>query len=289
MSNYSSLNLEQSLAHTEADALETLSAAKDLLRPLRRLRSAAEKGNVTEIEGSIAAAQAALAELQRQLDETNKGWDFDAQRYLTRGGYVQEVLATAMKAGVKLVERDDRLSCYPSSIRVSPGEKALYINRRRERRIRPSVFVHLLKEQQDRPLSVRPDAFLAALYRAYCQTVAERFNTSGASAPIIPLVDIHRLLTSLPGHAKYYSRQKFVLDIYLLHRKGVDTTEQGAKVSFPISRGVKGKTLTIIDETGEERRYYGIRFSPPIINGLTAGYPPNTPGAGLPFGGNGSV
>ena len=263
MSNNASLTLEQSLAHTEADALETLSAAKDLLSPLRRLRSAAERGNLTEIDRSIAAAQTALVALQRQLDETKKGWDFDVHRYLTRGGYVQEVLATAMKAGVKLVERDDRLCCYPALIRVSPGEKAVYINRKRERRIRPSVFVNLLKEQQDRPLSFRPEAFLAALYQAYSKTADEKFDTGGASAPIIPLVDIHSLLTLLPGRAKEYSRQEFVLDIYLLHREGVDTTKQGAKVSFPISRGVKGKTLTLIDETGEERRYYGIRFSPP--------------------------
>ncbi len=263
MSNNASLTLEQSLARTEADALETLSAAKDLLRPLRRLRSAAGTGNLTEIDRSIAAAQTALAALQRQLNETKKGWDFDAQRYLTRGGYVREILATARKAGVQLVERDDRLACYPALIRVSPDEKAVYINRKRERRIRPSVFVNLLKEQQDRPLSFRPDAFLDALYQAYSKTVAEKFDTSGDSAPIIPLVDIHSLLTLLPGQAKEYSRQEFILDIYLLHRGGVDTTKQGARVSFPISRGVKGKTLTVIDETGEERRYYGIRFFPP--------------------------
>ncbi len=112
-------------------------------------------------------------------------------------------------------------------------------------------------------MSFRPDAFLAALYQAYSKTVAEKFDTGGAPAPIIPLVEIHSLLTLLPGQAKEYSRQEFVKDISLLHREGVDTTKQGAKVSFPISRGVKGKTLTVIDETGEERRYYGIRFFPP--------------------------
>ncbi len=262
MSNNASLTLEQSLAHTEADALKTWDVAIDLLRPLRRLRSAGETGNLTEIDRSIAGAQTALAALQRQLNQTKKGWDFVTRRYLSRGGYAEEVLATAKKAGVNLVERDDRLFCYPALIRVSTSEKAVYVNRKREGRIRPSVFVNLLKEQQDRPLPFRPDAFLAALYRAYAKT-AENYDTSEASAPIIPLVDIHSLLTLLPGVAKKYSRQKFVRDIYLLHRKGMDTTRQGARVSFPISRGVRGKTLTLIDETGEERRYYGIRFFPP--------------------------
>ena len=263
MSNNVSLTLEQSLAHTEADAVETLDVAKDLLRPLRRIRSAAETGNLTELDRSIEAAQTALTALQVQLNETKKGWDLDTQRYLTRGSYVREVLATAKKAGVTMVERDDRLFCYPALIRVSPGEKAVYINRRRENRIRPSVFVKLLKEQQVRPLSFRPDAFLSALYQAYSKTVAERWKANEASSPIIPLVDIHNLLTLLPGHAKEYSRQEFVRDIYLLHRGGVDTTKPGARVSFPISRGVRGKTLTVIDETGEERRYYGIRFTSP--------------------------
>ncbi len=112
-------------------------------------------------------------------------------------------------------------------------------------------------------MTFRPDAFLLALYRAYAKTVAENCDTREAVAPIIPLVDIHSLLTLLPGVAKEYSRQEFVRDIYLLHRQGMDTTKQGARVSFPISRGVRGKTLTLIDETGEERRYYGIRFFPP--------------------------
>ena len=258
-----SLTLEQSLTHTEADALETLGAAKELLRPLRRLRSAAETGNLTDIDTSIDAAQTALTKLQLQLNQTRKGWDLDTQRYLNRGGYAREILATAKSAGVNMVERDDRLFCYPALIRVSPGEKAVYINRKRENRIRPSFFVNLLKEEQVRPLTFRPDAFLSALYQAYSKTVAEKLDADETCAPIIPLVDIHNLLTLLPGQAKEYSRQEFVRDIYLLHRGGVDTTKQGARVSFPISRGVKGKTLTIIDETGEERRYYGIRFIPP--------------------------
>ena len=263
MIDYASLTLEESLDHTEANALETLSAAKDLLRPLRKLRSAADTGDLAEMDRAIEAAQAALAVLQRRLKETKKSWLFDVHGYLAKGGYAQEVLATARRAGVNMSEREDRLFCYPALIRVAPGEKAVYINRKRERHMRPSVFVNLLKEQQDRPLTYRPEAFLAALHQAYTKIVAEKWDSNEASAPIIPLVDIHSLLTLLPHQAKEYSRQEFVRDIYMLHRAGVDTTKPGARVSFPISRGVRGKTLTVTDETGEQRRYYGIRFFPP--------------------------
>jgi hypothetical protein len=81
------------------------------------------------------------------------------------------------------------------------------------------------------------------------------------AAPVVPLVDIYGLLTLLPGQAREYSKQEFARDIYLLHRGDVTTTRSGARVSFPISRGVRGKTLTVIDESGEQRRYYGIRFT----------------------------
>ena len=72
MIDYASLTLEESLAHTEASALETLSAAKDLLRPLRKLRSAAETGDLAEMDRAIEAAQTALAVLQRRLKETKR-------------------------------------------------------------------------------------------------------------------------------------------------------------------------------------------------------------------------
>ena len=257
------LTLEQNLADIEADAVATLRAAASLLRPLRRCRLAAQVGDLEELSNSLEAAEVAIGELHHHLKKTKKGSAFDVQRYLAQGKYTQEILDTAQQMGISIFKREDRLYCHPALIRIAANDKAVYINRKRERRIRPSVFVKQLKDLQQKPPSFKPEAFLAALLEAYSQIVAQRVNETLSSAPVVPLVELYKLLTLLPGQVKEYSRQEFVRDVYLLHRSGRDTTNSGAKVSFPISRGVRGKNLTVVDEAGEERHYYGIRFTQP--------------------------
>ena len=253
--------LEQALAVTETDAAATLRAAGALMRPLRRFRTAAQLGDLHEIRLSMEAAESALATLRQQMATAQEGWSFNAQNYLSTGGYAKEVMRTAAKMGIKMFERDDRMFCYPALLRVIPSERVIAVDRRRERRLRPSVLVNLLKNLQSKPPRFRPEAFLSALYEGYSKIAADQSSNTIDASPVVPLVDIYRLLTLLPGQAKEYSKQEFTRDIYLLHRGDVQTTKAGAKVSFPISRGVRGKTLSVVDETGEQRRYYGIRFT----------------------------
>jgi hypothetical protein len=261
MDHYEHQTIEQALASTEADAGATLQAAGALMTPLRRFRTAAQQGDLQELRASLEDAEQALAVLRHQFAEAKKGWSFNAQQYMSSGEFNKEVISTAQKMGVSMFERDDRLFCYPALLRVVPLEKAVVIDRKQECRIRPSILVNLLKDLQDRPPRFRPQAFLAALFEAYSKVVANEGENLLQSAPVVPLVDIYGLLTLLPGQAREYSKQEFARDIYLLHRGDVTITRSGARVSFPISRGVRGKTLTVIDESGEQRRYYGIRFT----------------------------
>jgi hypothetical protein len=249
--------LEQALASTEADALATLQACGALMAPLRRFRA----GDLRELQSSLHATENAMTRLRQQFAEAKKGLRFDVQHYLASGLYTKEVMAAAQQMGVTMFERDDRLYCYPALLRIAPNEKAVVVDGKWENRIRPTMLVNLLKQLQDRPARFRPESFLAALFEAYSKIVAQDGDDLLSLAPIVPLTDIYRVLTLLPGQAREYSRQEFARDIYLLHRAGVDTTRTGARVSFPISRGVRGKTLTVIDENGEQKRYYGIRFT----------------------------
>jgi hypothetical protein len=253
--------LEEALASTEADALAVLQAAGALMAPLRRFRAAVRAGDLRELQASLSVTENAMTKLRQQLAEARKGWSFDVQRYLSSGLYAKEVMATAQQAGVNIFERDDRLYCYPALLRIAPNEKAIVVDGKWECRIHPTMLVNLLKELQERPPRFRSESFLAALFEVYSKIVAQNGDGPLSLAPVVPLMDIYRLLTLLPGQAREYSRQEFARDIYLLHRGGVDTTRSGARVSFPISRGVRGKILTVIDENGEQKRYYGIRFT----------------------------
>ncbi len=110
----------------------------------------------------------------------------------------------------------------------------------------------------------QPAHFLLDLFRAYSQLLEQRGDGSPRLAPVVPLIDVFALLSSVrslsPGYSSFYTKEAFIKDVYRLHASGVDTTLDGARISFPISRGVKGKTLTVTDEAGDERRYYGVRF-----------------------------
>ena len=118
----------------------------------------------------------------------------------------------------------------------------------------------------------QPDHFLLDLFRAYSQLLEQRGDGALRLAPVVPLVDVFALLSSVRSvnpdyspdyttdYSTDYTREDFINDVYRLHASGLDTTRDGARISFPISRGVKSKTLTVTDESGHECRYYGVRF-----------------------------
>jgi len=114
--------------------------------------------------------------------------------------------------------------------------------------------------QQVEASEFHPESFLLILFHAYSNIVESRDGDFLDFAPVVPLIDVYSWVTPSEERSKNYPRQEFARDIYRLQSSGVDTAKDGAKVSFPISRGVRGKTLTTTTETGGEVRYYGIRF-----------------------------
>lgn len=250
-------SLESALAKTEADVDATLKAAGGFLTALRRLRRATKSGALRELRSSIESADRAIGLLRQQFANARDGWNFDEEPYLADGRYAQEVLDAAHRRGVRIFERDERLYCYPSLIRVSPNERAVFIDKRREVRTRPSVLVAHLENLQKRPPRFRPEAFLDALHRAYLKIAASRGRQQLQMAPVVSLSDIYDLLTLLPGQAREYSRQEFARDVYLLDRSGVRTTRGGASLVFS---GGRGRRISVITEDGTERPYYGVYF-----------------------------
>jgi hypothetical protein len=256
-------SLEQALAKTEADADAACKAAAATLRSLKKFRAAAQMGNLRELQRVIEVAGQAIADLGQQFAKATAGWDFDEETYLSNGAFVAEVLATAAQTGVRIYERDDRLYCYPSLIRVLPNDRAVVIDKTRERRLRPSVLVRHLQELQNKPVRFRSEAFLESLRDAYSTAVKTRGKERRDTAAIVPLVEVYDLLTLLPGQAKEYSRQEFARDLYLLDQSGVTTVRNGAVVSFHAARGneAASKVIPIVTQDGQAKAYYGISFT----------------------------
>lgn len=257
-------NIEQSLAKTEADAIATLKVANTLIASLRKFYNAAKTGSLQELRSTVETTEKALSSLRQQFTNAKEGWDFDEDSYFTSGLYSSEIIALGKQTGVNIFERDDYLYCYPVLIRVSPNDKEVFIDKKRESHIRPSVLLTRLKDLQRKPARFKPEKFLETLFKAYHIALATRHKEiSQAALRVIPLQEIYKLLTLLPGHE--YSKQEFIRDVYLLHRSGTDTTRTGAKVRFPASTPTRNpsKLMTMITEAGEEKRYYGISFTEP--------------------------
>jgi hypothetical protein len=253
-------SFESALAGTEEQAGATLRAAAAVTRELRKAKAAAAGGQTRELRRALEAAQGLAAQLADATGALRSGFDFDESGYLASGSYAKELLAAAAARGVDMFEEDERLLCYPSLVRVLADQAALDIDRRRERRLRPSVVVDLLGAAQSRGPRFRPEPFLDSLRAAYELVVARQGKKADA---VVRLVDVWAVLTLLPGQGREYTKQEFARDLYLLDQSGAAVSPRsGRRLRWSASTGTKGAgVLTTVARGGQQQRYWGISFS----------------------------
>ncbi len=250
-------DLEAALAAVEADADGAIKALAAAMRAARRVKSAAALGQIRELEQSLANALGLAQEASGAVAVMEKDWRFDVRGWFDSGEYTSELLAAAAAAGVKAYLSDDRILCYPVIVQVL-ADASLSVDRQRDRRVRPSVAVRHLAALQQRPPKFKPEAFIESLVAAYDYVVAVKHLRPGAPAK---LVDVHRVLTLLPGTARDYTRQEFARDMYLLDQSGVVAVKDGRRMSLPASALTRGSgVLTTVTRGGQSKIYAGISF-----------------------------
>jgi hypothetical protein len=251
--------IEAAFARAESEAEAAIKAATAVLSTLKRYRSAARQGKIRDIRTAGEAARQGIGALDAQVAELAESWSFDDEGYLQDGGYTAELIERAEREGLRISELDGRLYCYPSLIRVLPADRALAIDKAKERRLRPSVLVAHLKENQKRPPRFRPDAFLASLYSAYKVAIKQQNRSEQA---VVPLGELYELLTMLPGQSREYTKAEFARDVYLLDQSGETATRDGARIEFHAGAGarVPRGALSVVTQHGDEKRYHGISF-----------------------------
>ena len=258
---------EQAFSHVEAEAVGTLSAARELTKVARQLERAAKVGNVRAVRRSQERIEGAMAALSRVAQRAVRSWPFESreeERYLANG-YGAELIRTASERGVDIYERDGQLICSPSSVKILPSLRAVRIDKRKASTIRPSYLAELLHRNQNKKISFSSKQFLESLYKVYRELV--RMDSSGRlaewpSGRVIRLERIYRLFTSLPGTAREYTATDFARDVYLLEASGQRRTRSGAEVSFPASTGTRRASgvFHFFGPNGQLFQYSGIRF-----------------------------
>jgi len=250
---------ESALGAAQGGTEAALKSATGVTRELRKARAAAVSGQVRELRRALSAAEQLADELSAAVQDVRASFDLDESAYLGSGEYAKELLAMAADSGLAMFEEDDRLLSYPSILRIIPGDSAIEIDRRRERRLRPSVLISLLSAAQLRPPRFRAEQFLESVASGYALVVAQ---TSTKSDAVVRLADVWSVLTLLPGQGKEYTRPEFARDLYLLDQSGVRTTKDGRALRWHASSGTRtAGVLTTVARTGQQQRYWGVSFA----------------------------
>jgi hypothetical protein len=237
-------------------ALKALSAA---VREVKRAKSAAELGQVRELELALENSVELVDQAGGAVAAMGQGWQFDVPAWFASGGFAKELLATAAEAGVSAFESDDRILCYPAVVQVSAADTTVVVDKKKDRRVRPSVVVRHLAALQQRPPTFKPEPFIASLAAAYDLIIGAKAARPGAP---VKLIDVHRVLTLLPGAAREYTRQEFARDLYLLDQTGVVDAKDGRRMSLPASALTRGSgVLTTVTRDGQAKVYAGIAFT----------------------------
>jgi len=155
--------LEAALEATEERVDAALKATAAVNRELKKAKTCVQKGQLRDLRRALSAAAVLAGDGARAAEDAVESFDFDEQEHLESGSYSQELLDTAAAQDVAMFAADERLLCYPSLIKVLPGDAAVEIDRRRERRLRPSVLVGLLAAAQDGRLDFGPSLSWRAL------------------------------------------------------------------------------------------------------------------------------
>lgn len=251
--------LESALEATEERVDAALKANAAVTRELKKAKSGAKNGQLRELRRALSAAAVLAGDAARTTEGARASFDFDEQEYLESGSYGQELLEAAAAVDVAMLEGDERLLCYPSLIKLLAGEAAVEIDRRREKRLRPSVLVALLAAAQGRPPRFRPQPFLESLASGYDLVRSQKQHREGA---VVRLVDVWGVLTLLPGQQRDYTRSEFARDLYLLDASGVAATKSGRVLRWHASSGTRGLgTLATVAQTGQQQLYWGISFA----------------------------
>lgn len=254
-------SLESALSKTEVDATAALKAGQTVVSQLKKLKRTASLGQLKELRTAMQLAEAAVATLSQQFANTRDGWTFNDEEYFSDGRFVAELVETARQNGLGIFERDGRVYCFPVIVRVSASERRVLLNKKAEARVRPSVLIVILRENQAKPSQVKPEQVIEVLFRTYSRLVGDRWSENDEK--VMPLADIYETLTLRPGSGREYTIQDFAQEIYILDRSGIRETRSGHSIRIiPSARpGQERKALLAVAEDGGQRWYHGIQFA----------------------------
>ncbi|MCJ7795209.1 MAG: hypothetical protein MUQ56_00310 [Thermoleophilia bacterium] len=258
------VSLESALAEMEKRTAVAAASAKKLLSVLTASTRASAVGDLSAMHKALDGARDALRLSQTDFGNAINAWPYDeaVEQIYFETTYAQELKEAAGEQGLTISEDDHLLMCYPSVIRVEAQKRAVSIDKKPYKSVRPSVLASHLRLQQTKSIRFRPGPFLEALYSAW--DYARRADTRGMTLALdVPVDRIYAVLTVAPGAAKEYSRQEFGRDLLLLLDSAEQCTKKGAVIHISSATGSKNKkgVITVVKKDGTPVLFSSLSFT----------------------------
>jgi hypothetical protein len=248
--------LEPALSALDAQLAQAARSLKAATQALKKAQDAARTGNLRDLKRLLESARDSAAGYLHDMQRAQTSWAFSGEDYLVSDQYLDELLATAAEQGVGGARvLDGRLYSYPNIVRVEARDLAVRIGKKKDARVRPSHVAEILKIAQRKPHQGNLEPILHAIEQAYLHL------TKGELGRSMSLREIHAALTLLPGSAREYSLDDFVMDVYRLDLSGPHVTRAKHRVDLPASTSTRGgRGIRFATREGEEKLYSTIRF-----------------------------
>jgi hypothetical protein len=254
--------LEKKLTEADEFASSAEKTGREYTSSLGRIRKALAVGDMLVVRRVLAEIQGRLSTLESQHAELINALTFDEAAYLVSPAYLDELVEAASAVGVRTVRTENGIQSFPISVIVQGRRTCVLLGKRRETRLRPSIVAQELLRLRNSASEMDERTFIEVLYSAYRVLAPQENSYPSGAGGVVPLMQVHSMLTLLPRVAKDYSIQEFAVDIYRLDRSGVQHTSDGSAIALPASTGTRNSSgiLSVVAESGEEVRYYGVSF-----------------------------
>jgi hypothetical protein len=252
--------LEPALGSLDGRLAEAAKSLKAATQALKKAQDAARTGNLRDLRRLLETAADSVAAYVRDLQRAGTSWAFSEENYLASPQYLDELRSAATQLGVGGARvLDGRLYSYPYIVRVEARDLAVRIGKKKHAGLRPSYVAGILKAAQRKPQQGNLEPVLNAIEKVYLHL------TKGELGLSVPLADIHAALTLLPGSAREYSLDDFVMDVYRLDLSGPHVTRAKHRFDLPASTSTRGgRGIRFATREGEEKLYSTIRFQTAI-------------------------
>lgn len=256
--------LEDALSLMERRADHAIGSASKALASLKQTQQAARTGDLAALKKTLTDQKDLIRAAHADAAALSETWPYpdDGERRLfDDGSFTREVLEAADRQGLSITEQDGLLLSYPVIVRPDAGRRAVTIDRKLYRRVRPTALVKHLAELQERPIRFKPAQFIESLYAAW-EYARHRGAADLLVASDVRVEAVWAVLTVAPGSSVEYPRQEFGRDLYLLERSDLRETRAGARVHFSRSTGTKEPgAITVVGEDGRRVKYSSIGFT----------------------------